>query len=243
MKTGLRPAAVLFTVAASLGSLPAAAHHSNDEPRFRLLKEHRQEGSKSFTITTLSARNDVVSGGDVLARVEVASGIDLRNVRVELNGSDVTSSFQEVAGSHALMGLVTGLADGDNVLAASERGRKGKRVGQEARLKVTNFPITGPIFSGPHETPFFCTTTTFNLPTTGGVLGPALDADCSAATRVDYVYRSTQPNVTFKPLTVDGALPATPPADIALLPNSTVRYIVRVETGTVNRGIYQIAID
>src|SRR5262249_6340973 len=103
--------------------------------------------------------------------------------------------------------------------------------------------ITGPIFSGPHETPFFCTTMTFNLPTTGGVLGPALDADCSAATRIDYVYRSTQPNVTFKPLTVNGVLPATPPADIALLPNSTVRSIVRVETGTVNRGIYQIAIN
>ena len=27
------------------------------------------------------------------------------------------------------------------------------------------------------------------------------------------------------------------------LPNSTVRYIVRVESGTVNRGIYQIAIN
>jgi len=139
------------------------------------------------------------------------------------------------------MGLVTGLVDGDNVLAASERGKKGK--GPSARLLVTNFPITGPIFSGPHETPFFCTTTTFVLPTTGGSLGTPLDANCSAATRIDYVYRSTLPNQTFRPLSVNGVLPTTAPPDIALLPNNTARFIVRVESGTVNRGIYQIAIN
>jgi hypothetical protein len=241
MRSSLRSIAVLLTAAAGFGGLVKAAAAESESPKFKLLKAHHQEGSHDFTITTLSARNDVVSGGDVLVQVDVSSSIALGDVRVELNGSDVTSAFQQVAGSHALTGLVTGLVEGDNVLAASEQGKKGK--GPSARLAVTNFPITGPIFSGPHETPFFCTTTTFNLPTTGGNLGPALDANCSAATRIDYVYRSTLPNQTFRPLSVGGVLPTTLPADVALLPNSTTRFIVRVETGTVNRGIYQIAIN
>src|SRR6266852_6278705 len=196
MTTSLRSITLLIMVGASLVGLAGPAAADSEEPKFRLLMEHLQEGSHDFAITTLSTRNDVVSGGNVLVRVEVARSIALGSVRVDVNGNDVTSVFREVAGSHALMGLVTGLVDGDNVLAASERTKRGK--GPSGRLKVTNFPITGPIFSGPHETPFFCTTTTFNLPTTGGNLGQPLDADCSIATRIDYVYRST--NGTFKPL-------------------------------------------
>jgi Tannase-like family of unknown function (DUF6351) len=237
MPISLRRIAVLFAVTAGF-AVSASPDHPH-EPKFRLLQPHHQEGSRDFTITTLSARNDVVSGGDVLVRVDVNQSIALGNVRVELNGSDVTSSFR--GDGHGLMGLVTGLVNGVNVLEASEKAKKGK--GPSARLKVTNWPITGPIFSGPHETPFFCTTTTFILPTTLGNLGQALDADCSATTRVDYVYRSSLGTQAFKPLSVNGVLPTTLPTDIALLPNSTVRYIVRVETGTVNRGIYQIAIN
>ena len=243
MRTSVRSITVLFAVGASFAGLIAPAAADSDEPKFRLLKEHHQEGNHDFAITTLSTRNDVVTGGDVLVRVDVAPSIALGNVRVDLNGNDATSVFQQVPGSHVLMGLVTGLVNGDNVLAASEQGKKGK--GPSGRLTVTNFPITGPIFSGPHETPFFCTTTTFILPTTGGNLGDPIDRYCSIVTRIDYVYRSTTPlpNQAFKPLSVNGVLPATPPSDIALLPNSTVRFIVRVETGTVNRGIYQIAIN
>src|SRR5689334_8946169 len=227
MRIAFRPATVLFAAASMLLAVrPAGAHDNDDEPKFRLLKPHKQEGNKDFAISTLSARNDVVSGGDVLARVDVASSIALGDVRVELNGIDVTSAFQPVPGSHALIGLVTGLANGDHVLSASEAGRKGKGKGPSGRLRVTNWPITGPIFS---------TTTTFNLPTTGGNLGPALDADCSAATRIDYVYKPTGSNA-FRPLTVNGVLPASAPSDVDKLPNSAVRYIVRVETGTVNRG-------
>ena len=56
---------------------------------------------------------------------------------------------------------------------------------------LTNYPITGPILSGPHEEPFYCMTQLFTLPASTITLGPALDADCSIATRVDYVYRTT----------------------------------------------------
>ena len=230
---------IVLAATLGLGGVAPLAGAESDEPQFRLLKEHVQEGSRDFAITTLSARNDLVTGGDVLVRVDAAASVALDKVRVDLNGSDVSAAFQPVPGHHAIMGLVTGLVNGDNLLSASEKGKKSP----SGRLRVTNYPITGPIFSGPHETPFFCTTTTFNLPTTGGNLGAPLDADCSIATRVDYVYRAT--NNTFKPLTVNGVLPATMPADVAMTTTNagaTVRFIVRVETGTVNRGIYQIAI-
>ena len=60
-----------------------------------------------------------------------------------------------------------------------------------ASMMLTNYPRSGPVFSGPHEQPFICMTATFVLPVTGETLGPALDADCSIATRIDYVYWST----------------------------------------------------
>ena len=83
---------------------------------------------------------------------------------------------------------------------------------------------------------------TQNFPIPGSttqMLGNPLDADCSVATRVDYVYRSTA--ATFK------ALPAgtSYPADLVQTTTSqskTVPYIVRVETGTIDRAIYQTAI-
>src|SRR3954463_16435106 len=83
-----------------------------------------------------------------------------------------------------------------------------------AKLTVGNHPITGPLFSGPQEQPFVCMTNQFKLQG-GGTLGPPLDANCSIATRIDTV-------------------------EIAH-PRSGAPMKVRIETGTINRGIYQIA--
>ena len=110
---------------------------------------------------------------------------------------------------------------------------------QVAELKITNHTISGPIFSGPHQAPFVGETTTFKLPVTGETLGSPLDADCSVATRVDYVYRST--DGAFKPLPD----PSGRPADLMQTTTNeghTVSYIVRGEMGTINRAIYEIAI-
>ena len=83
-----------------------------------------------------------------------------------------------------------------------------------AKLTVLNHPITGPLFSGPQEQPFVCMTDTFKLQA-GGTLGPPLDANCSIAPRIDDV-------------------------EIAH-PDTKAPMRVRIETGTINRGIYQIA--
>jgi hypothetical protein len=150
----------------------------------------------------------------------------------------VTSAFRPEAGQSSLLGLVTGLTLGKNVLTAKAIGHNNQAY-RSAQLVLTNYPITGPIFSGPHEEPFYCMTQLFRLPASTNTLGPPLDADCSITTRVDYVYRST--GGTFKTL----PSPTSYPADLAQTTTSegkTVPYIVRVETGTINRGIYKTAV-
>jgi Tannase-like family of unknown function (DUF6351) len=183
-------------------------------------------------ITTLSTKTDLVSGGDVLVRVDVPRGVRPQRVKVELNGRDVSNVFRVDAGGDSLTGLVTGLRLGRNSLEASA-GR-----GNSERLTITNHPITGPIFSGPQQQPFVCETQSFTLPVTGGNLGPPLDANCSTTTRIDYIYKST--DGTLKPLPD----PMVRPADLAQTTTTrgnTVPYIVRIETGTINRAIYQIS--
>ncbi len=232
---GLRNSLIVLTAIASLAGVAVSASADQGDPKPRATKEHAQGGSNDFRIRTISARNNLVSGGDALVRIDVADGIPLAALTVERNESDVTASFRALPGAHAIMGLVSGLDLGENQVTVRNAGSGGG----SAKLKITNFPITGPIISGPHEQPFFCTTQTFVMPVIGGTLGPPLDANCSIATRVDYIYRSTAN--AFRPL--NRALPM--PADVATITTNagaTVRYIIRLETGTINRAIYHTAI-
>jgi hypothetical protein len=184
-------------------------------------------------IESLSNRPDKVSGGDVLARIQVPSNSNYSSVVVKLNGQDVTNAFSPDPSGHALVGLVTGLTLGENDLQA-----KGKKAGT-ANLKLENYPIAGPVFSGPHQQPFFCQTHQFTVYPGGPTLGDPIDSDCSVNTRIDWVYRTTGGSfVAFDPL-------APLPADLAMTTTTegdTVPYIVRLETGTINRAIYQTAI-
>ena len=192
--------------------------------------------TSEFRIQTLSNRSDMLSGGNALVRVDVPAGVALGDVRVTLENRDVTAAFRADMAAHALVGLVSGLVNGPNVIAVSTAAADGHA---PARLILTNYPIAGPIFSGPHEQPFICETQNFKL-RSGGTLGPALDRTCSIATRVDYVYRSTSGGA-LKPLSDS----KRPPDDVAQATTSagrTVPYVVRIETGTINRAIYQIAI-
>ena len=198
-------------------------------------QEHVQSGGAGIGLRVLSSRNDMVSGGDALVQVKLSDGI-IGPVSLSLNGADITGALRPAQGARTYRALVTGLANGDNRLEARDLGRP---AAAPARLTLTNAPGAGPIFAGPKETPFLCATQDFKLPVTGGVLGPPADADCSIETRVDYVYRST-----------DGAFKPLPdvhrrPADLATATTRdgvTAPYIVRVETGTVDRGIYQLAV-
>ena len=159
-------------------------------------------------LRVLSSRPDMVSGGDALVRVELPAGMAARDVKLTVNGADATAKLKADASGRALTGLVTGLTMGPNTLAATGSNKA------SAKLTVVNHPITGPVFSGPQEQPFVCMTDKFKL-LGGGTLGPALDANCSIATRVDYVYRS-KADGKLKPL----ADPKTVPADVEMVESS-----------------------
>jgi hypothetical protein len=196
-------------------------------------------------LDVLSSKPHQVSGGDALVRVDAPADL-LGSLRVRLNGADVTSAFSPEEGG--LVGLVEGLQPGKNELTVVRTGSTKVL----ALLKLTNHPITGPIFSGPQQRFFVCQTIQAGLgePTVdnqdgqgfrvqnpdGSTAGWSLN--CSANTRVDYLYRTT--GGSFQSLPADG----TRPADLAqttLLDGRTVDYVVRRERGTINRFIYSFA--
>jgi hypothetical protein len=215
--------------------------------------------SDKVQIRTLSTDAALVTGGDVLVEISLPQDVALQNVKVSLGTRDVTPAFREAGIPKVLVGLVTGLVNGRNTLNVMTKARGGP----DASLEITNYPITGPVFSGPWIQPFICQTEAFNLPD-GTKLGPALDANCSARTVVQYVYRSSTPPPPAPPPAAGAtgqagrggrgaAAPAfkplpsltTLPPDVAkttTVTGATVNFIVRVETGTMNRGIYQNAI-
>jgi hypothetical protein len=203
---------------------------------------------QQFRVTALSSRPDMISGGDVLVQVDVPQDIALNKTKIELNGQDVTSVLQLNNAAHSLVGLLTGLKLGANDLKVFSTQSQGTRA---AQLTLTNYPITGPIISGPQEQPFICQTQEFKLPD-GSSLGPPIDASCSVKTVVTYVYKSTAPPASPASGTGPAAMNLKPlpsltslPPDVAWTTTTTgekVPYIVRVETGTINRAIYQIAV-
>jgi hypothetical protein len=192
------------------------------------------ENDPSNPIQILSSEPSLVSGGNALVQVALPSGTAASAVKVLAAGSDMTASFHEVSPG-TLLGVVKGLPVGTSSIDVARASGSGTI----ATVNVRNWPIEGPIISGPHQTPFFCQTEQFVLPD-GSTLGPALDADCSVTTRVTYLYRAAS----------GGALKVLPsttqlPSDVAMTTTTagvTVPFVVRVETGTVDRGIYQSAV-
>jgi hypothetical protein len=199
--------------------------------------------AKSVDLSVLSSRSDQVSGGDALVRVDAPSDV-IDRLRVERNGDDVTGAFTHEDGG--LVGLVEDLRLGENTLAVEAGSARLDRLG------IVNYPRTGPIFSGPHQRPFVCKTIQAGLgePLVDNqegdgfrVLNPdgttaGWSLDCSADTKVDYQYRSTDGQ--FKPLPADGSRPSDL-AQTTLLDGRTVDYVVRRERGTINRFIYSFA--
>ena len=150
------------------------------------------------------------------------------------NGAAVAASFSPEAGStSSAIALISGLAVGANTLVLTQGTSTGS-------LSLTNHPLEGPVLSGPRQAPFICQTESFTLPD-GTKYGVATDGTtCSAPTVRHYVYLKTGATA-FTPLADTTAIPA----DAASTTNSLgvqVPFVVRVETATVDRGIYQSAV-
>jgi hypothetical protein len=215
----LRMAAVTATVLIVCGGLTSCG--DNDTIQAPVIK-------------VVSSKPEHVTGGSALVDITLPNkGGASPALKASLNGSDVSSAFTvDPQNPGHLIGKVSGLTNGTNTLIASYGG-------DSATAEMTNYPITGPVISGPALTPFICQTQSFTLPD-GTKLGPATDANCSAPTKINYVYRTTaggalisMPNIT------------TLPADVATTTTTVgakVPFVVRVETGTMGRGIYQNAV-
>src|SRR5437773_4026326 len=169
--------------------------------------------TSDITIETLSTRPNLVTGGDVLVKIAYPAN-QMLPLWVTLNDHDVTGKFHWNAAPNTWVGLVDGLQVGTNVLRVRAKSPSGIK---DQSLQLTNYPITGPVLSGPHLQPYVCMTDQFYLPD-GTYLGPSTDANCSAPTQVRYVYKST--SGIFK------VLPSTQrlPADVATttISNGTV---------------------
>jgi hypothetical protein len=189
-------------------------------------------------------------GGDARLHITVPRTVPLHQVEVWVNGANQRNHFTQVPGTRRLTGVIDGLGVGDNALHVKANG---EGVGRPApvHMTLTNHPITGPVFSGPHQYPFVCNTVGQGLgqpiaddPATGTRVTDASGAvigysrNCSVPTQVVYRYRTT--GGSWQPYT-----PGMPrPADMAqttTIDGKTVDFVVRWERGTINRFIYSIA--
>ena len=237
---------VWLWVALVVGSLLAPAATASGSPT-------ATTASSSVTIRVLSTRADLVSGGDALVGVFLPRGVDTSRVRVTVGSRNITGQFSagRLAGlmtgvpahnligidpsANALVGSVTGLALGANVLTARLPNGSG------ARLTITNHPRGGPIFSGPQIQPWTCNP-------------GASNARCDRAPTYSFFFVPAGANTGLQAPNVQTPDPRFLPYDPAHPPPSaaiartttdggrTVPFIVRIETGSTDRGQYQIGV-
>jgi hypothetical protein len=214
-------------------------------------------------IRVLSNRADLISGGQALVEVILPAEADPSSARIDVAGRDVTAQFAPgrmdglLAGipaenmlgidpnANALVGLVSGLAVGSNVLRASLPDGSG------TTLTIINHPSGGPVFSGPQVQPWSCNAGATNAqcdraPTIAYFYMPAALSSApdqgSGQSELPAVSQAVAPDPRFQPY--DPANPP-PPAVVATTTTDggvTVPFIVRVETGTIDRGPYSISV-
>lgn len=190
------------------------------------------QAAPRLVLESLSNRPDKLSGGDALIRIGLPNPAAAEGLRVRLNNTDVTGAFRLSENGGSMIGLVEGLDDGRNRLIAQVRGSG------PAWLTLISHPLSGPVFAGPKQAPFVCETNEFQVYPGGGTLGAPLDENCTIGRRVDYLYRTQSGQ--FRRYD-----PQVPPGDLAMtttLDGVTVPYVVRLETGVINRAIYQTAV-
>jgi hypothetical protein len=207
---------------------PARTHHRRTAHRHASIPARDR-----LQIKVLSTRPDLVSGGEALVQVVLPRGIAPGAVRLELAGRDVTRQFAPRANGK-FEGLLSGLANGPNVLSARLAN------GYGARLTITNHPIGGPVFSGPQIQPWLCQS-------------GAVDKQCDQSPTYAYYYvpagfgsggsnNAGQGNTNaFQPYDPSKPPPSSEIANTTTTGGVTVPFIIRQETGYIDRDQYAIA--
>lgn len=174
----------------------------------------------------LSSKPEFVTGGDALVEIHALDGAQAAGLQVAVNGTPLDARLMKGASENTVRVRVTGLREGENTVSA--RATRGA----EASIALTNYPKDGPVFSGPHMTPYECKTVENGL-------GEALDENCNAPTQFDWFYKSTDGE--FKELALGGGAPADV-VSTTTIDGRSVPYIVRVESGVINRSVYRMAV-
>ena len=198
-----------------------------------------------FHVAVVSSAADQVTGGDARLHIDVPRTVPFQQVGVLVNNVDQRSHFTRIPGTRTLTGVIDGLALGDNLVKVLANGQ-GQGRPAPVTLTLTNYPITGPVFSGLHQYPFVCTTAAAGLgppiadnSLTGTIVSPgSYSLNCSVETQVIYQYKSTGGG--WQAYTPGMARPADM-ATTTTIDGLTVDYVVRWERGTINRFIYSIA--
>ncbi len=198
----------------------------------------------AISLQVLSSPPQYVSGGDARIQVTLPPAGRAAQLQLTLNGQPL--AVQWTGDPARPEAVVTGLAEGRNQLVA--------RLGRErATLTLTNFPVTGPMFSGPQQQPFVCKTNQgavnrqpkvdSTVPpgykvtdAAGNVVG--YSTRCSIDSFVAWHYRNTAG--ALLPMPADGSRPADM-SQVTLPDGRTVDFLIRREIGTINRFLYSIA--
>lgn len=195
-------------------------------------------------LAVVSSAPDQVSGGNVLLGIESPAESELI---FYTNGQQMSIQRQFMAGDDLLV-LLDGLQVGANQVSVMNAA--GNELGN---IDLVNHPITGPMFSGPQQYPFVCSSVLewgvqplvdhdepWGFPVfdaAGNVLG--YSKDCSIEPIVEYHYMNTDGE--YHPMPGDGSRPADLVRTV-LSDGRDVEFIVRWERGTINRFLYSYAI-
>jgi hypothetical protein len=184
-------------------------------------------------VHVLSTRPDLVSGGEALTQIVLPPGTRGSSVRVALGGRDVSRQFA-VRPNGKFEALLTGLRPGANDLTARLPG------GYGARLTIVNHPIGGPVFSGPQIQPWLCQS-------------GAKDKQCDQPPTYAYYYlpagagntgsgaSGISSNSPFQAYDPSNPPPSSAIATATTTDGVTVPFIIRQETGYIDRDQYAIA--
>jgi hypothetical protein len=187
-------------------------------------------------IRVLSNRADLVSGGDALVRVTLPRGVRASRLRLTVGHRNVTRALRRT-GRRRLDGRVRGFHVGRNALTARIRR------GSAARIYVINHRIGGPVFSGPQIQPWTCQ-------------AGARDAKCNQAPSYRFLYlpkgaprngaalpgtNSNDNSGSFRPYDPKSPPPPDQIDTATTTQGVTVPFVVRLETGYIDRDQYAIA--
>lgn len=224
-----RAGAALVALAAVAASTVACS--SGDDGGGDADRDEAEE--PALSIEVISSRPEHVTGGNARIAVTVGEGLRAEDVEFEVEGTDGGVVVDVIDDpdhpGRGLLAAVEGLPEGPSTVVATH-GR------DTAELELVNHPISGPLFAGEQLPLVACTTETYGLaPSTP-------EEGCFAETKVTWSYVDRAG--VRKPLPDDaeiGVYVLPTDVDVIGLPgNQSAPFVIRTETGVINRSVYRI---